>query len=178
MIKFKEIIHKETGLTIKYEDWLNSYEQNGEIAFYGDKFELYPSDEEDEEFKYIPPSKFIIQTKDIIFSNEFEIIYDSKLESQTELIKLDNYKLRDCITLRMYDEMKHCIGYEGKVKRGIYKYWRNYFCLNELDEKWDKLVQYGLANKSNRENMIFYCLSEKGIDFIASVENIKIRKEN
>lgn len=90
---------------------------------------------------------------------------------------MDKYELRDHITLRMYDEMKHCIGYEGKLKRSTYKYWRNYFCTNENDITWDKLVEYGLAKKSNRENMIFYCLSEKGIDFVAYIEGIKIKEE-
>ena len=96
---------------------------------------------------------------------------------QQENKEMDKYELRDYITLRMYDEMKHCIGYEGKTKRGTYKYWRNYFCTNDNDIIWDKLVEYGLAKKSNRENMVFYCLLDKGIDFVAYVEGINIKEE-
>lgn len=84
MIKFKELIHKETGLTIKYEDWLKSYEQNGEIAFYDDKFVIYPNEEENEEFKYTPPCKFIMQTKDVLFLDDFEIVYDYELQRRNE----------------------------------------------------------------------------------------------
>jgi hypothetical protein len=91
--------------------------------------------------------------------------------------EMDKYELRDYITLRMYDEMKHCIGYEGKAKRGTYKYWRNYFCLNDNDITWDKLVEYGLATKFNRDLMVVYNLSPKGIEFISYIEGINIKEE-
>lgn len=75
MIKFKELIHKKTNISINYSDWLKSYEQNGDIRYCGNRVELYPSNNENEIFKYNPPCKFIIKTKEALFSDEFEVIY-------------------------------------------------------------------------------------------------------
>lgn len=77
MIKFKEIIHKGTGISINYSDWLKSFKQNGDVALYGNKLCLYPSDKEDEEFIITAPCKLFMRTKDVLFSDEFEIIYDT-----------------------------------------------------------------------------------------------------
>lgn len=75
--------------------------------------------------------------------------------------------------------MKHAIGYEPRrVKRGKYIAWRNYFVNGDKQcEQWDELVDLGLAVKYGRMNQICYYVSDKGIEFLASLLGIRIVEE-
>lgn len=57
MIKFNSLIHKETGTVIKYQDWKRDLEKVNLVIING--YDAYEPDE-------------------IIFSDDFEIIYDSE----------------------------------------------------------------------------------------------------
>lgn len=57
MVKFRYLIHKETGAVIKYEDWKRDLEKVNLVIING--YDAYEPDE-------------------IIFSDDFEIIYDSE----------------------------------------------------------------------------------------------------
>ncbi|OOM17207.1 hypothetical protein CLSAB_19270 [Clostridium saccharobutylicum] len=67
MIKFKALIHKETGTIIKYEDWLKNFKENLQIRF--TKIDLY-----EELARYSRPYNAI----ELITSDDFKIIYDSE----------------------------------------------------------------------------------------------------
>jgi hypothetical protein len=88
MIKFQCIIHKETGTVIKYEDWKERLERNDYIDWEDNKTGLW----------YYRP-------KDVLFSDDFEIIYNSEFTLQ-ELEWLHqglSYKIWDKISKIIYD---------------------------------------------------------------------------
>ena len=62
MVKFRYIIHKETGTVIKYEDWKEQLEKDYPITWNDDKGE----------------GKWVYNSKNILFNDDFEIIYDSE----------------------------------------------------------------------------------------------------
>ena len=73
--------------------------------------------------------------------------------------------------------MKHAIGCEPKrIKRGKYKYFRNYFCCFKPDELWENLCENGFATKRAEENAIYYFVSENGIKLLEQILSIKIEE--
>lgn len=74
----------------------------------------------------------------------------------------------------MVNEMQHCIGYKrDSVKRGCYKYYRNYFC--GTSNYLDVAVENGLCRiYSTGEYGNNYCVTEKGIEFLQELSKIKI----
>ena len=62
MVKFRYLIHKETGTVIKYEDWKEQLEKDYPIIWNDDKGE----------------GKWVYNSKNILFNDDFEIIYDSE----------------------------------------------------------------------------------------------------
>jgi len=71
MIKFTALIHKETGTVIKYEDWKERLGSDMPVVF------INPLEEE----------PFNYSTKEMIFSDDFEIVYDSEFTTE-ELIEI------------------------------------------------------------------------------------------
>lgn len=64
MIKFNCLIHKETGTVIKYEDWKEAAERDNFIIVKGAEVFVNP--------------KNIVKAREMLFSDDFEIIYDSE----------------------------------------------------------------------------------------------------
>lgn len=83
------------------------------------------------------------------------------------------------VTLEQIRLMKHAIGYaHKKVKRGKYIAWRNYFCSYKTVEEWDGLVDCGLATKEIRGINTFYFVTDKGLDLLAGILEIKIVEDD
>jgi hypothetical protein len=86
----------------------------------------------------------------------------------------------DGVTMVQIDYMKHAIGYEArKVKRRIYKAYRNYFTTGKPDEDWQKLVDLGLATTRPFEIGVgdqptAYFVSEEGFTFLSVLLGIKV----
>ena len=81
MIKFSALIHKETGTVIKYEDWKESAERDNYIPIKGVEVFINP--------------KNIVKAREMLFSDDFEIIYDS--EFTTEELELANVSVFECV---------------------------------------------------------------------------------
>ena len=64
MVKFRYLIHKETGTVIKYEDWKEAAERDNFIIVKGAEVFVNP--------------KNIVKAREMLFSDDFEIIYDSE----------------------------------------------------------------------------------------------------
>lgn len=86
----------------------------------------------------------------------------------------------DGVTMAQIDNMMHAIGYEArKVKRKIYKAYRNYFTTSKPDADWQKLVELGLATTEPfehgvGENPTVYYVSEEGFTLLSVLLGIKI----
>jgi hypothetical protein len=81
------------------------------------------------------------------------------------------------LTLEQINDMKHCIGFgRGRVKRGKYEAYRNYYNTGEFtDESWDELVIQGYAKQYSRfDQFIIYCVTEKGIRLLEEILDVKI----
>ena len=65
MVKFRCLIHKETGTVIKYDDWKEAAERDNFITINKEK-------------KVFINPKNIFKAKEILFSDDFEIIYNSE----------------------------------------------------------------------------------------------------
>ena len=64
MVKFRYIIHKETGTVIKHEDWKEAAERDNFIIVKGAEVFVNP--------------KNIVKAREVLFSDDFKIIYDSE----------------------------------------------------------------------------------------------------
>jgi predicted transcriptional regulator len=81
------------------------------------------------------------------------------------------------ITAEQIRLMKHSIGFEPcKVKRMIYKAYRNYFCAGEEMKEFEDLIAKELAVKSIRQKQVYYFLTDKGMAFISEITGVKIRE--
>ena len=79
------------------------------------------------------------------------------------------------ISLEQINLMKHAIGFTSKkIKRGKYIVWRNYFCSYGKSRDWEQLVELGFAKKNQREEAIYYFVTEKGMDYIGKIVGAKI----
>lgn len=78
------------------------------------------------------------------------------------------------ISIEQLDDMKHAIGYSrDKVKKGTYKAYRNYYADTE-NESWNELIKKGYAERYNGRDYINYSVSEKGIELLENILDIKI----
>lgn len=82
MIEFKYAIHKETKNILNYEDWLNGLNNNFKFTFW----DYLQGVSYRNNYNY-EKTKYNYNAKDIIFSDDFEIIYDNKI-SKEELIEI------------------------------------------------------------------------------------------
>lgn len=80
------------------------------------------------------------------------------------------------MTVDQINDMKHCIGYEQRnVKRGKYIAYRNYYNTGgERELGWDELVEQGYANHWQRFDQHYYCLVQKGFDYLQEILGVKI----
>jgi hypothetical protein len=85
MIEFKYDIHKKTRNILKYKDWLNGFNNNLKFTFWN-----YLNGVAYKDTYNYETDKYDYYAKDIIFSDDFELIYDSKVtkEELQELIFL------------------------------------------------------------------------------------------
>lgn len=81
-------------------------------------------------------------------------------------------KIED-ITLKMIEEMQHCIGFPrnkvtGTKHRIMYAY-RNHYCDHKDNKEWQSLVELELATQSSADNVgiTYYYLTEKGFKLLA-----------
>lgn len=78
------------------------------------------------------------------------------------------------------DDMKHCIGFDGKrIRRRKYEAYRNYFTTTNDNSSWDEIVRAGLADKHPfphgcGENPQCYVLNEQGFEFMSKLLGCKI----
>lgn len=83
------------------------------------------------------------------------------------------------ITTEQIRLMKHSIGFEQRlVKRGKYKYYRNYFCAGGQMPEFEDLMIKMLAVSATRQGQVFYFLTSKGIDLVAEITGIKITERD
>lgn len=91
MIEFTKLIHKETGTVIKYNDWKEKLETNNLIVFPGD----------------IKGSTWRYNSKTILFSDDFELIYNSNVENLKEIEELkEQYKILESGNKQILEEYK------------------------------------------------------------------------
>lgn len=117
MIKFRYAIHKETGAVLRYEDWLKAYNlkcQNGNTIKFSLNYMIKPKTLNDldkltlyETITFIP--------EEVLFSNNFEIIYENELT--LEELNLLFYKSKDFTKLN-----KKILQIIEKEKEAMYKY--------------------------------------------------------
>jgi len=98
MIKFTALIHKETGIVIKYEVWKERLETDNIIKWKDKKM--------NGTWQYKP--------KNMLFSDDFEIIYNSEL-SNLELISLYD----GCPTAKTLVNLKYAIE-QNHIKKRLY----------------------------------------------------------
>jgi len=77
MIEFKYAIHKETKNILKYEDWLNGFNNNLNFTFWN-----YLSGVSYKDTYNYGTDKYDYNAKDIIFSDDFELVYDNKVTKE------------------------------------------------------------------------------------------------
>lgn len=83
------------------------------------------------------------------------------------------------VTERQLKEMKHAVGFNrGNVKRGRYAMYRNYFTTPGRCESWDKLVEMGLAERSDGQCGYVYCVTNNGIEFLSGLLEVKLVESN
>lgn len=75
MIQFNCIIHKETGTVIKYEGWIERVKSGGKLGFFD-----------------VKTGEWNFEPKEMLFSDDFEIIYNSEF-TVDELFELNNVNL-------------------------------------------------------------------------------------
>ncbi|MDK0982972.1 hypothetical protein P5F71_07955 [Clostridium perfringens] len=99
MIKFRYAIHKETGAVLRYEDWLKAYNlkgQNGNTIKFSLNYMIKPKTFND--LDKLPLYETISFTpEEVLFSNNFEIIYENELS--LEELNLLFHKSKDYIKL-------------------------------------------------------------------------------
>lgn len=103
MIKFKALIHKETGIVVKYDEWIRLIKSNCTMGF-------------TKKLKISKPLKATstktYEPQEMLFSDDFIIVYDSKLRT-LELIQLYSNsgelktKLKKIIDQRHYLEREY-----------------------------------------------------------------------
>jgi len=82
----------------------------------------------------------------------------------------------DLISFEQLKLMEHTIGFEpNRVKGSKYKAYRNYFCAgsNEMKE-FEDLITKGMAVRDIRSGYIYYFLTDKGINYLSEVTDVKI----
>lgn len=90
MIKFTALIHKETGGVIKYEEWKEGLKL--------DMWFFFVSKIDSKQFSY--------KSKEMLFSDDFEIIYDSDFTSkELGIIFRGNQKSCDELMSKIYENM-------------------------------------------------------------------------
>ena len=89
MVKFRYIIHKETGTVIKYEDWKEAAERDNFIIVKGAEVFVNP--------------KNIVKAREMLFSDDFEIIYDSEFTENELKALLEGMKVYSCEYGGYYD---------------------------------------------------------------------------
>lgn len=88
--------------------------------------------------------------------------------------------LREEITLKQIENMKHCIGFRGdRVKRKKYVAFRNYYTTSGDSQSWDGLVSLELAVKrpfpnGGGKNPQCYFVTKKGMDLLGRLLECKI----
>jgi len=88
---------------------------------------------------------------------------------------VNNAQVQASVTVYQLELMKHAIGFDrGKVKRGKYKAWRNYYCSYEECDNWNRLMLLELAVKAKRGKAIYYFLTDKGLSFVGSTLGLKV----
>jgi len=103
------------------------------------------------------------------------------LEGEKEVNYKELMLLEDKITISDYDLMLHAIGFQrNRVHRYKFRTHRNYFAENiDSTASWDKLFELGVADiMEQKECMIFYKLTNLGIQFIEAREGCKVLFEN
>lgn len=87
------------------------------------------------------------------------------------------------VTTKQIRLIKHCIGLENRrvtgTKHRKYKAWRNYFTTSGDDDRWDNLVEQGLARKTNfqrgfGENPKLYFITKEGLEVLGEIMGIEI----
>ena len=84
--------------------------------------------------------------------------------------------VKEEITVKMIDNMKHCIGFKenrvtGTKNRVMYAY-RNHFYTYSTDRCWNDLIDLGMARRNAEENergLTYFRLNEKGLRFLAEL---------
>ena len=93
-----------------------------------------------------------------------------------ELLHMHNY---DEITPHMISRMQHAIGFErGKVRRGIYRAYRNYFIAPAPVAEWEKLIELGLADGAESATNKTYWLTKAGYVVLEAITDVDIRRDD
>jgi len=88
-------------------------------------------------------------------------------------------KLAKVISLEVYDNMTHAIGFSrDKIRRGKYVAYRNSYITNDRPEETDAFniaIENGLmAQNGFTDTAVRFEVTTKGLNFIAFRENCKI----
>ena len=124
--------------------------------------------------------------QDFIFNEDYDDTHylDAFIEKYGEALyeamkELEKYLTRDAkmndITLTQLDDMKHALGIDlSKMRKGRWKHkcYRNRFVASK-SEDWEDLVNKGYANKSIGLGMNYYYVTQKGLDKIATIFDLR-----
>ena len=83
------------------------------------------------------------------------------------------------LTERQIHILKHAIGYSPeRIKDGRYAPYRNRYAAQTDDSDWEKLVEFGLAEKYvEKSGYVWYYDSRKGLDVLGEILGIQIEDE-
>ena len=95
MIKFKYAIHKKTQVLLTYDDWLKYLKSDYENITFNTRV------------SNINLKRYTYKVKDVLMSDDFEIIYDNEFsEAEYEQLylstRLDHYDLSDKILNKLH----------------------------------------------------------------------------
>lgn len=94
------------------------------------------------------------------------------------------------ISQEQISDMKHCIGLDSyskfKKKQGVkhYEAYRNYYANGyNINESLEELVTLGLMDTWTKQmgesgTYFYYCVSEKGLEYLESLFDIKITERD
>lgn len=87
------------------------------------------------------------------------------------------------VTLKQFENMAHCIGFQQDRVRGRknrrYEAFRNYFTTSDNDPEWDNLVEQGLAEKhpfpsGGGTNPQAYHVTLAGMEYLSRITGVLI----
>jgi hypothetical protein len=90
--------------------------------------------------------------------------------------------MSEMVNIEQIRVMKHAIGIrKDRIKRGVYKAFRNYFLVSISQDDWEDLVSKGYAEVDrkggfNGDKVVYY-VTRQGLDLLEELTFVKIKED-